>query len=301
VLSTAAMIRVVRLRHVLLFVVAALALAIPCAALAEDAPSNPAADACKAEYLQLGADAFKAKYGASEPYQVCLAAHGGATTTTTPTAPQNTVEAACKAEYVQLGATAFLAKYGSEPLQACIRAHGGTVTAPPATKPSDDTAAGRANALAVQLCELEYKRLGADAFTAKYGAGDGAKRACVAAQLPQAKAILAKCASSVGQDQLEACVKQALGVQSGGGDAPKKGDAPAPSPSMSLAQALCKNEAKSLGTDAFRKKYGKEALGACVKATLPEAQATVAACKQSAGDSRDAFKQCLSNALQRRR
>jgi hypothetical protein len=247
---------------------AAILLAVPALSYADDAPS-PAADACKAEYLKIGPDAFKAKYGANEPYQVCLREHGGTVTPPTPPPPAPSPEGDCKAEYVQLGADAFRAKYGeTEPLQACIRAHGGTVTPPPTTEPVKPTTPPPppADSGPEAACKAEYLKLGPDAFKTKYGA----------------------------DEPFGACVK----AQAAGRDKPTQ---PASAPAAEMAKILCLAEAKALGRKAFVEKYGKEALGACVKAALPKARAILAACKESSGTDRDAFKACVAAALKSRR
>src|SRR5439155_16825461 len=137
----------------------------PALSLADETP-NPALAACKAEYLQLGAAGFLAKYGSGDTaLRACVEAHGG-TTPTAPTAPTPPTgpEALCKAEYLRLGADGFAAKYGADALRACMNAHGAT----------DKAGGAAANSLAARLCELEFKQSGADAFAAKYGAGDAA-------------------------------------------------------------------------------------------------------------------------------
>ena len=180
--------------------VVAAALAVPALALADDAPS-PAATACTAEYQQLGADAFKAKYGATEPFGACLKANGGSTSTppTTQQPPANGAEAACKAEYLRLGADAFKAKYGaSEGIGACVRLHQGT------TQGSTVTTVARA------LCMAEAQSLGKDAFQAKYGKGKAGLEACVKAARSRAQSILAACKSSTTGDAFKQCVTAAL-------------------------------------------------------------------------------------------
>ena len=227
--------------------VVAAALAVPALALADDAPS-PAATACTAEYQQLGADAFKAKYGASEPYAACLAAHGGTTTSpsTAPTGP----EAICKAEYLRLGADAFKAKYGAtEPYAACLKANGGTTSTPPTTQqpPANGaeaackaeylrlgadafkakygasegigacvrlhqgtTQSSTVTTVARALCMAEAQSLGKDAFQAKYGKGKAGLEACLKAARPRAQSILAACKSSTTGDAFKQCVTAAL-------------------------------------------------------------------------------------------
>jgi hypothetical protein len=145
--------------------------------------------------------------------------------------------------------------------------------------------------IATQLCVLEYKRAGADAFARKYGSGDAGKRACLQANTAEAQAIATKC-KAIGMDGFQQCVKQALGVASGDTQ-PKVGHDDA---TAYVAQALCAAEASSLGRDAFAAKYGggNEVFGACVRAALPKAQSLLASCKSSTGD---AFKQCVIAAL----
>ncbi len=250
---------------VLLIVTAALA--VPALALADDAPA-PAATACTAEYAQLGADAFKAKYGATEPYAACLKAHGGGTTTPPPTTPAPTTsgpEAICKAEYVQLGADAFKAKYGAtEPYGACLKAHDITSTPPTTQKPPANGPEA--------ACKAEYVQLGADAFKAKYGATDG----------------------------IGACVKLHQGATQNSTDKSKTDKSTKGGGTVStIAQALCTAEGQSLGKDAFQAKYGagKAGLAACMKAAQAKAQSILVACKPGASTNGDAFKQCVNAAL----
>src|SRR5579885_2863733 len=75
------------MRRLVLVLVFAIGLSVPAFAFGSDSP-DPAA-ICKAEYLSLGADAFKAKYG-TEAYGNCVAQHGGTTPTTTTTVPRTT-------------------------------------------------------------------------------------------------------------------------------------------------------------------------------------------------------------------
>ena len=244
------------MRHLLLAFVL-FALAAPVAALADGSPPPAAVSACQAEYQQLGADAFKAKYGPDEPFGHCYAAHSDAQQTASPADE-------CKAEYLKLGPDAFKAKYGAtEPYAACLAAHGAS-TAPPAPPPTSSDAADQ--------CKAEYLKLGPDAFKAKYGANEP-YAACLAAHDGTAPA---PAPAASGGDQPK---------QTSGNDAAK-----------SVAQLLCKAEGKALGKDAFVAKYGKEALGQCVKATLAKARAVVAACKAKSGTSKDAFKACLAAA-----
>jgi hypothetical protein len=263
---------------------------------AQNGDSGPVA-ACKTEYQQLGGPAFFAKYGTGEAgFKACVQAHGGTVPTTPPTnGGDSAAVAACKAEYQQLGASGFAAKYGAnEPYRACIQAHGGT---PPPPGPGNgekkpDLATGVAGA----LCAAEAKSLGKDGFQSKYGSGKDGYSACLQAQAAKAQSILSTCQSSAGSDTkaLEACLKQALGLTSGGGDQKKQ-----PDYATGIAGALCAAEAKSLGKDGFQSKYGtgKDGLSACVHAQAPKAQSILAACKASAGSSADAFKQCVYAAV----
>src|SRR3954462_4557391 len=104
------------MRRFVLLLVLVSGSAVPALAFGEGTPGPAAVAACQAEAAQLGKDAFVAKYGPSEPYGHCYAAHAAApppTTTTTPaTAPDSPAATACKAEYLQIGADAFTAKYG---------------------------------------------------------------------------------------------------------------------------------------------------------------------------------------------
>ena len=163
------------MRLLLLFV---LALATVPVALAVDNPGPAAVAACQAEAAQLGKDAFVAKYGPSEPFGHCYAAHAAAapttTTATTEAPPDSPALAACKAEYAQLGKDAFVAKYGTtETLGHCVAAHN-------APKPAPE------DSPAVAACKAEYAQLGKDAFLAKYGTTETLGR-CVAAQQHAAK------------------------------------------------------------------------------------------------------------------
>jgi hypothetical protein len=137
-----------------------LALVLPVAAFATDAPSPTAVAACQAEAVQLGKDAFVAKYGPTEPFGHCYAAHAGdAQPAPQPPVQDDPVTAACKDEYLKLGADAFKSKYGAtEAFGACLTAH----VAPREQEQPDDPAAA--------ACKAEYAKLGADAFRAKYGA-----------------------------------------------------------------------------------------------------------------------------------
>jgi hypothetical protein len=252
------------MRPLLASLVLLIAFALPVAAFATDAPSPTTVAACQAEYAQLGADAFKAKYGATEPFGHCYQAHAPTVTTTTTTitttSGDDPATAACKAEYIKLGPDAFKAKYGT------TEAFGNCVKAQTTTKPGGDS-----DSPAVAACKAEYLKLGGDAFKAKYGANDPLE-ACVKAQTPSS------------------------------GDKPKSSDSKGDDGAASVASAFCTAEARALGKVVFLGKYGpKEAMGNCVKAALARAKALVASCKASSGSSKDAFKACVAAGVQPRR
>jgi hypothetical protein len=273
------------------------ALTVTAAAVA-DVPA-PVVSACRAEYAQLGADAFAAKYGPTEPWGHCYELHMTTAATPTATTSDSPAVTACKAEYVQLGPTAFMAKYGtSETLGNCVKAHT-TTTSPPTTSDSP----------AVAACKAEYMRLGPTAFMAKYGTSETLGN-CVKAHsstttpttttsdnpaVSACKAEYVKLGADAfgakyGKDALGQCVKLH-------GGQPQAND-----PAASVATVYCQALAKSLGKDAFLAKFGpKEAMGNCIKASLATAKSLVASCKASSGSSKDAFKACLIAGLQPQR
>jgi hypothetical protein len=248
------------MRRLAFVLVLLIVLAVPAAASADVPPAAVAA--CQAEYAQLGADAFVAKYGPTEPWGHCYAQH--APTTATTTTSDSPAAAACKAEYLKLGAAAFAAKYGTpETFGNCVKASTPTPTttttaSPPPPPPTDNPA--------VAACKAEYLKLGADAFAAKYG----------------------------GKEALGQCVKLHTTPTP---QPPAANDA-----ATSVATAYCQALAKSLGKDAFLTKFGpKEAMGNCVRISLANAKSLVASCWASSGTSKDAFKACLVAGLQPRR
>jgi len=211
------------MRPLFISLFALFALALPVAALATDAPSPTAVAACQSEYAQIGADAFKAKYGATEPFGHCYQEHASApttatTTTTTTTSGDDPAADACKAEYIKLGADAFKAKYGAtEAFGNCVTAH--TSAPPPTTttkadKPKPPTSNGDDGAASVAsaFCNAEAKALGKVVFLVKYGPKE-AMGNCVKAALAKAKSLVASCKASSGssKDAFKACV--AAGVQ----------------------------------------------------------------------------------------
>ncbi len=206
------------MRRLLLLLVFAVGLAVPMVALADGAPDPTAV--CKAEYLQLGPDAFRAKYGAVEAFGNCLAQHG-ATTTTTATTPTTTAAPSgddqaslCKAEYLKLGPDAFKAEYGNEAYGNCLAQHGAshvtTTTVTTTPKPPDPSAG--AGDVARLLCTAEGAKLGKDAFTTKYGPKEPFGN-CLKTQLPAAQAIVTACKASANdsKDAFKSCVTAAVG------------------------------------------------------------------------------------------
>lgn len=171
------------MRRFLLLLVLATGFAVPAFALGEGSPSPAAVAACQAEAAQLGKDAFVAKYGPTEPYGHCYAAHAETPTTTTAattttattgTTPDSPAAAACKAEYLQIGADAFVAKYGAaEAYGHCLTAHTTATTTTSTTTTTTETKpkppAASAEKLAQAACLAEGRKLGRDVFTAKYG------------------------------------------------------------------------------------------------------------------------------------
>jgi hypothetical protein len=211
------------MRPLLVLLFALFALALPLAALATDPPSPSAVAACQSEYAQIGADAFKAKYGAIEPFGHCYQEHAPAVTATTPTTTTTTsgddpAAAACKAEYIKLGPDAFKATYGAtEAFGNCVTAH--TAAPPPTTtnksdtpKPPTSNGDGGAASVASAFCSAEAKALGKVVFLVKYGPKEATGN-CVKAALAKAKSLVASCKASSGssKDAFKACV--AAGVQ----------------------------------------------------------------------------------------
>jgi hypothetical protein len=196
------------------------ALALPLAALAADTPSPAAVAACQAEYAQIGADAFQAKYGATEPFGHCYQEHAPTvttTTTTTTTSGDDPATAACRAEYIKLGPDAFKAKYGAtEAFGACVKvqsdSHTTTTSTPDKPTPSTSNGDGGAASVASAFCNAEAKALGKVVFIAKYGPKE-AMGNCVRAALAKAKSLVASCKASSGssKDAFKACI--AAGVQ----------------------------------------------------------------------------------------
>jgi hypothetical protein len=195
------------------------ALALPIAAFATDVPSPTAVAACQAEYALVGADAFKAKYGATEPFGHCYAAPASAAATTrTTNSEDDPAAAACKAEHIKLGPDAFRAKYGvSEAYGNCLKAQ--TTNSPPATatnpdkpKPHASNGDDGAASVASAFCNAQAKTLGKVVFLATYGPKEATGN-CVRSALAKAKALVASCKLSSGssKDAFKACI--GAGVQ----------------------------------------------------------------------------------------
>jgi hypothetical protein len=229
------------MKSLLLLLAASAALAAPGLARATETP-NPAAAACYAQYQQLGAAGFAAKYGTGEAaVKACLQANGGTTTAKTkPVETSNPAAAACYAQYRQLGATAFAARYGTGEAgtKACLQANGGTTTAKPLT---DDVT----RTVVAYICSHESSEAG--------------KRACLQTKLAQAQGLIARCRSTAGtaKGAFELCIKQALGA------AAKTGA----NAETATRAAACAAEVKALGYDAFQQKYGrgKDGVAACLR------------------------------------
>jgi hypothetical protein len=104
----------------------------PPAPPSSEPPANPAVAACKAEYQQLGATGFAAKYGQSDAgLKACVVAHGGTPPPPNGTEPpkagdptRSVAQALCAAEARSLGKDGFQAQYGSgkDGLAACAKA-----------------------------------------------------------------------------------------------------------------------------------------------------------------------------------
>jgi hypothetical protein len=207
------------MRRLLALLFALFAVVLPVAAFAADTPSPTAVAACQSEYAQVGADAFQAKYGATEPFGHCYQEHARAVpaTSTTTTSADDPAIAACKAEYIKLGPDAFKAKYGaSDPLEVCVKAQGESHTTTTSTSdkpvPSTSNGDGGAASVASAFCNAEAKALGKVVFLAKYGPKE-AMGNCVKAALAKAKSLVASCKTSNGssKDAFRACI--AAGVQ----------------------------------------------------------------------------------------
>jgi len=194
----------------LTFVIALVAALTVTVAASADVPAS-AVKACQAEYAQLGADAFLAKYGPTEPWGHCYAQHTDTsvpttietTTTTTATPPDSSAVAACKAEYLTLGADAFVAKYGGkEALGQCVRLH---------TTPKPPTDGDAATSVATAFCQALAKTLGKTLFLTRYGP-KAAMGTCVKMSLANAKSLVASCkaSSGVSKDAFRACLAAGL-------------------------------------------------------------------------------------------
>ena len=171
------------MRTLILSLVAASALTIPIAALAEDAapaPATVASQICKQEQATLKAD-FATTYGTnaskSNAFGKCVAKNAKA-------AGQAVASAAssCKAEQTA-DAAAFAKKYGSnggKGAGAAKNAFGKCVSAQAGA--AAQTKAAKAPG-AARRCKADAKA-DAAAFAAKYGSGNDALGRCVAAARP---------------------------------------------------------------------------------------------------------------------
>jgi hypothetical protein len=110
------------MRPLLISLVLAAAFALPLAAFATDAPSPTVVSACQAEAAQLGKDAFSAKYGPTEPFGHCYAAHAATTTTTVPGEPTSQKQPLPNAEDAARTVAYALCSAGRKPVARCIGA-----------------------------------------------------------------------------------------------------------------------------------------------------------------------------------
>jgi hypothetical protein len=156
---------------------AALALAVPALALAEDTPASNAANTCKAIRTAAGAANFKAAYGTnknkSNAFGKCVSAQ-----TKIENAAAGKAKSTCKAEQsdpnfaANHGGKTFAQFYGTGKKGA--NAYGKCTSAAAKAAHSAETSA-KVNA--AKACKAERKSLGADAFAAKYGTNKNKKNA----------------------------------------------------------------------------------------------------------------------------
>jgi hypothetical protein len=145
---------------------------------------------CAADYKQLGAAGFVAKYGSGDAgRKACLQAKA---------AQAQTILSQCQAS----------AGSDKEAFARCIKNALGTPTGDGGDKGSagQDTVAHVAGA----LCAGEARASGHDAFTAKYGAGKDGMKTCLQAALPKARAILDSCKGPGGGDRSGDAFKQCV-------------------------------------------------------------------------------------------
>ncbi len=145
-----------------------------------------AAALCIAEFKQLGETAFKAKYPTKE---ACMQAHA---------AQAAQIAASCKS--------------APDP-KACIRSALGLPGDSHGRGPQKDPASVLVPKVAAALCRAQYKALGAEGFTQKYGSLQGCMQQTGAQARAIVKAAIAKCTSA--QDKtacLQAALAQVLGL-----------------------------------------------------------------------------------------
>jgi cell pole-organizing protein PopZ len=259
--------------HSLLMAAAILAVAVPSAALADDGPSasngigaNLAIILCKQEASSVGKDAFVTKYGSPETFGNCIKQ---------------------KLPAVQAAVDACKASGGVADVRACVA----TKRNLPAEPEHGDQKKGQrrhpeaAVWVAGYLCKQEASSLGKDAFVTKYGSPETFGN-CIKQQLPAVQAVVDACKESAGggSADVRACVAAKLSLPAPEHGDQKKGQGRPHVAVVWVAGYLCKQEASSLGKDAFVTKYGSpETFGNCIKQKLPAVQAAVDACKASAG------------------
>jgi hypothetical protein len=182
------------MKILLLIVATSAALAAPGLARATETPS-PAVAACYAQYQQLGATGFTAKYGTGDAgKKACLQANGGTTDAkpVTDDVTRTVVAYMCSSESSEAGKRACLQTKlaQAQALVAGCRSTAGTAKGAVelcikqalgvAAKTKDNTEkAGNAEKAAKAACEAEVKTLGYDAFQQKYGRGKDGLAACL--------------------------------------------------------------------------------------------------------------------------
>jgi len=148
---------------------------------------------CAADYKQLGANGFAAKYGSGDTgRKACLQAKA---------AQAQTILSQCQAS----------AGADKTALERCIKNALGS----PTGAAGGNTGGEVVGTVAYALCAADYKQLGANGFAAKYGSGDAGKKACLQAALPKARSILDSCkgaggAGDSGGDAFKRCVTTAI-------------------------------------------------------------------------------------------
>ena len=265
--------------HSLLVAAAILAVAVPSAALADDGPSasngigaNLAIVLCKQEASSLGKDAFVTKYGSPETFGACIKQ---------------------KLPAVQAAVDACKASGGVADVRACVTGKLSLPAEPGQNLPAEPghgdkgKSQGRPPEAAVwvawYLCKQEASSLGKDAFVTRYGSPETFGN-CIKQKLPAVQAAVDACKASGGVADVRACVTGKLSLPEPQHSDRGKGRGRPRGAVVWVARYLCKQEASSLGKDAFVTRYGSpETFGSCVKQKLPAVQAAVDACKASGG------------------